>query len=490
MAAKLIFEESRTGRRAYSIPGVDVPIQPIDTLIPDKFQRTSAPRLPEVSENQAVRHYVNLSVKNHHVDKDFYPLGSCTMKYNPKVNEDMARLPGFAMLHPLQVEPKIQGALELMYRLDKMLCGIFGMAAVSLQPVAGSQGELAGLLIARKYHEQQGDIRTKVLIPDSAHGTNPASVRIAGFEAVPVASTERGRVDLDDLRSKLDTSVAAIMLTNPNTLGLFEDDIETIAALVHEQGGLLYMDGANLNALMGIARPGDMGFDIVHTNLHKTFSTPHGGGGPGSGPVGVVEKLIPYLPSPRIREQDGVYFLESPDDASIGRFHAFYGNFGMMVRAYTYIRMLGREGVAAVSRNAIINANYLRTLLQDVYPVPHPGPCMHEFVASGEFLRVHDIRTTDVAKRLLDFGFHAPTTYFPLIVKEALMIEPTECESREDLERFADAMLQIAKEAETDPDKLREAPVTTPVSRLQEAQAARNLDIRYTFDNADNDDVK
>lgn len=482
MPEPLLFEVSSPGRKAYTLPSLDVPEKDLAECIPPALLRRSPPRLPELSQLDVVRHFVRISTANHHIDKGFYPLGSCTMKYNPKVNEDVARLPGFAALHPLQPEETVQGALQLMYELERMLAEIGGMAAVSLQPAAGAHGELTGLMVIRAYHEDRGRKRKYVLIPDSAHGTNPASVRISGYQAVQIRSNEKGRVDLDDLERHLDADVAALMLTNPNTLGLFETDVEKMSALLHEAGALMYMDGANLNALLGIVRPGDMGIDVMHFNLHKTFSTPHGGGGPGSGPVGVSEKLVDFLPVPSIVEQDGRYRFDFDRPKSIGKVHSFYGNFGMMVRAYVYILMHGSKGLRRVSENALINANYLMALLKDQFTVPYPGSAMHEFVLSAENLRRYGLRTLDVAKRLLDFGFHAPTIYFPLIVREAMMIEPTETESRETLDAFATAMRRILHEAEESPELLKEAPHTTPVSRLDEVRAARELNVRYRFD--------
>jgi glycine dehydrogenase subunit 2 len=482
MPERLLFEDSSPGRKAYTLPPLDIPEKAPADLIPERFLRRRPPHLPEMSQLEVMRHFVRLSTLNHHIDKGFYPLGSCTMKYNPKVDEDVARYPGFAALHPLQPEETVQGALQLMHELEALLCEIGGMAAVSLQPAAGAHGELTGLIMIRAYHEDRGRKRRFVLIPDSAHGTNPASVRISGYQAVQIKSNQDGRVDLDDLQRHLNEDVAALMLTNPNTLGLFETDVEKISQLLHDAGALMYMDGANLNALLGIVRPGDMGIDVMHFNLHKTFSTPHGGGGPGAGPIGVSDRLVDFLPVPRIVEEDGTYRLDFDRPKSIGKVHSFYGNFGMMVRAYTYIRMHGAEGLRRVSENAVLNANYLMSLLKDHFKVPYPGSAMHEFVLSGENLREHGVRTLDLAKRLLDFGFHAPTIYFPLIVREAIMVEPTETESRETLEAFAEAMQRILREAEENPDLLKNAPHTTPVSRLDEVKAAKELNVRYHFE--------
>ncbi len=479
MREKLIFDLSREGRKGYSLSGNDCPEPPLESIIPSKFLRKAPADLPEVPESEVVRHFVRLSNLNHHVDKNMYPLGSCTMKYNPKINDYTSDLPGFSALHPLQPAATTQGALQLMYELAEMLREIAGMAAVTLQPAAGAHGELTGILLIKKYHEaQSGSKRHKLLVVDSAHGTNPASAALAGYEIISVKGNADGRTDLEDLKSKLDGDVAALMLTNPNTIGLFEKDIQQMAKMVHDNGSLLYMDGANMNALLGITRPGDMGFDVMHYNLHKTFSAPHGGGGPGSGPVGVSEKLVPYLPVPIIEKEGTIYKLSYDRPESIGRMMNFYGNFAVLVRAYTYIRMLGPDGLRRVSENAIINANYLLSLLLESYDLPYPKPVMHEFCLSGDRQKkAHGVRTLDIAKRLLDYGFHAPTIYFPLIVSEALMIEPTETESKETLDVFAEALLSIAREAETTPEVVLAAPVTTPVKRLDEAMASRQLNI-------------
>ena len=476
---KLLFEKSVSGRRSNYLPPLDVPEKPINELIPRKFQRQHDARLPELSELDVVRHFVRLSVLNHHINKGFYPLGSCTMKYNPVINEAQARLAGFSRVHPLQPESTVQGALELMYLLQELLKEISGMVDVSLQPAAGAHGELTGLMMIRKYHERRGKRRKYILIPDSAHGTNPASVTIAGYEAVQIPSNDRGCVDLEQFKAHLNEDVAGLMLTNPNTLGLFEEQVLEITRLLHEVDALAYMDGANLNALLGIARPGDMGFDVVHINLHKTFSTPHGGGGPGAGPVAVSHRLADYLPVPRIEKRDDHYTLNWDRPHSIGKISSFWGNFGVLVRAYTYIRMHGPEGLRRISENAIINANYLKTKIEKLFRVPYSGTCMHEFVATGEKLREYGLRTTDLAKRLLDFGMHAPTIYFPLIVREAMMIEPTETESKETLDTFATYMEQILQEAQETPETLRNAPHTTPVGRLDEVRAVKQLDINY-----------
>ncbi len=468
-----IFEKSKPGRRGFRIPESDCPAERIDLPNP----RRVPPGLPEVGEQDAVRHYMELAAKNYHVDKGIYPLGSCTMKYNPLVNEEAARLEGFAGLHPAQDDGEAQGALELMFRLERSLREITGMAAFTLQPAAGAHGELTGIMLARAYFLDRGEKRATVLIPDSAHGTNPASVAICGFKPKTVPSNERGLIDPATLEKEITGETAVLMLTLPNTLGLFERDIMEVVRIVHAKGALVYMDGANLNALMGIVRPGDIGVDVMHVNLHKTFSTPHGGGGPGSGPVGVAERLVPYLPGPRVTEAAGGYRLSAGGPKSIGRVHPYNGNFNVFVKAYAYIRAIGGEGVREVSRNAIINANYLLARLRAHYDLKYPGPCMHEFVLSARNLKRYDVRATDVVKRLLDYGLHAPTVYFPLIVEEALMIEPVETESKETLDRLADALAAIAGEAEKCPEKLHEAPVTTPVRRLDEANAARCPDL-------------
>ncbi len=429
--------------------------------------------LPEVSEPEVVRHFIALSILNHHVDKDLYPLGSCTMKYNPKVNEDVAAMRGFAALHPEQADEDVQGALEVIYTLEEKLCAITGMSAFSISTAAGAHGELLGMLIAKKHFSDRKEARRNVLVPDSAHGTNPASASLVGFESHPIPSSKNGEVDLDVLNRTLDAETAVVMLTVPNTLGIFESRIAEIVELAHDRGALCYMDGANLNALLGRARPGDMGFDIMHVNLHKTFSTPHGGGGPGAGPVGVTETLARLLPGPRVRREGGRFLFEGGDAASVGAVHSFYGNFGICLRALVYIARHGAEGLRRVSGAANLNANYLANALADVYPVPYGARCMHEFVASGEPFKKYSVRTLDIAKRLLDFGFHAPTVYFPLIVSEALMIEPTETESKETLDRFVAVMKQIAREAEEDPELLRTAPHHTPVRRLDEVTANR-----------------
>jgi len=475
----LIFERSKPGRIAYSLPAPDVPEVNVADAIPPHLLRRTPAELPEVSELDLIRHYTELSRRNHGIDIGFYPLGSCTMKYNPKVNEDVARLPGFTEVHPLQPEETVQGALALMWHLQEYLAEITGMDAVTLQPAAGAHGEWTGLMMIRAYYEARGEKRTKVLVPDSAHGTNPASATVAGLETVTVPSNERGLVDLEALKRLADENTAALMLTNPNTLGLFEEQIVEIAKIVHDVGGLLYYDGANANAIMGIARPGDMGFDVVHLNLHKTFTTPHGGGGPGAGPVGVKKALIPFLPVPVVVKEGDRYRLDYDRPQSIGRVKGFYGNFGMLVRAYAYIRTMGPDGLRQVAENAVLNANYLMRRLAPYFDLPYDRHCKHEFVLSGRRQKKLGVRTLDMAKRLLDFGFHPPTIYFPLIVDECLMIEPTETESKETLDAFADAMIQIAKEAEENPDIVLRAPHTTVVKRLDEVRAARKPILRW-----------
>ncbi|MCM8901510.1 aminomethyl-transferring glycine dehydrogenase subunit GcvPB [Caldicoprobacter algeriensis] len=476
----LIFEMSKSGRKAYSLPHCDVPQLALEEMVPRECLREEDARLPEVSEVDVVRHFTRLSQLNYGVDSGFYPLGSCTMKYNPKVNEDVAALAGFTQVHPLQPAETVQGCLEILYRMDRLLSEITGMDRFSLQPAAGAHGEMTGLMIIKAYHQHRGDVkRNKIIVPDSAHGTNPASAAMVGFDVVEVKSNDRGEVDLEALKAVVDDTTAGLMLTNPNTLGLFEGNILEIANIVHKAGGLLYYDGANMNAILGIARPGDMGFDVVHLNLHKTFSTPHGGGGPGSGPVGVKKELEPFLPVPMVGFKDGRYYLDYDRPLSIGRVKSFYGNFGVVVKAYAYIMSMGAEGLKRVSESAVLNANYLMERLKEHYLVPYNRRCMHEFVISAQRQKEKGVSALDIAKRLMDFGFHPPTMYFPLIVKEALMIEPTETESKETLDAFADALIEIAREVEEQPEKVKGAPHTTPVRRLDEAKAARNPVLRW-----------
>ncbi|MBC8311112.1 MAG: aminomethyl-transferring glycine dehydrogenase subunit GcvPB [Candidatus Marinimicrobia bacterium] len=478
--ASIIFDKSVKGRMGVKLPASEVPSLELNKNISPSLLREIPAELPEITEPEVVRHFVNLSTKNHHVDKDFYPLGSCTMKYNPKINDVIASMPGFAGLHPDQPEESAQGALQLMFELEQMMKKVTGMSRVTLQPSAGSQGEFVGILMMKKYHEKNGEDRKYIIIPETAHGTNPASVILGGFKTRQVKSDGRGRVDIEDLKSKVDSEVAGMMLTQPNTLGLFEDNIEEISSVIHGVGGLMYMDGANLNALVGLARSADMGFDITHINLHKTFSTPHGGGGPGAGPIGVVEKLVPFLPVPMIDKVDDKYTLDFGNDDSIGRIHTFFGNFGILVRAYVYIRTLGDDGLKDMTKMAILNANYLKARLEDKYDVPFSEGTLHEFVASGIKQKERGIKVLDIAKSLLDYGYHAPTIYFPINIPEAMMMEPTESETKTTLDSFVDALLEIDEKINTDPDSLKEAPITTPVRRLDETKANREPNLRWT----------
>ncbi|MEQ6375932.1 aminomethyl-transferring glycine dehydrogenase subunit GcvPB [Bacillaceae bacterium S4-13-56] len=477
----LLFERSQPGRIGYSLPEMDIPEIDLDGEFDDQFIRKTDPDLPEVSELQIMRHYTALSKRNHGVDSGFYPLGSCTMKYNPKMNEAVSRMEGFSHIHPYQPVSSVQGAMELLYDLQISLEEITGMHQVTLQPAAGAHGEWTGLMMIRAFHEANGDVnRTKVIVPDSAHGTNPASATVAGFDSITVNSDENGLVDLEHLKEVVGDDTAALMLTNPNTLGLFEEHILEMAEIVHNAGGKLYYDGANLNAILGYARPGDMGFDVVHLNLHKTFTGPHGGGGPGSGPVGVTEELVPFLPKPiLIKKENGEYWFDYDRPQSIGRVKPYYGNFGINVRAYTYIRTMGPDGLKMVSEYAVLNANYMMRKLEKAYDLPFKQHCKHEFVLSGKKQKKLGVRTLDIAKRLLDFNYHPPTIYFPLIVEEAMMIEPTETEAKETLDEFIDVMLQIAEEAENNPEIVQDAPHTTVVSRLDETTAARKPVLRY-----------
>ncbi|MBU0904328.1 MAG: aminomethyl-transferring glycine dehydrogenase subunit GcvPB [Firmicutes bacterium] len=479
----LIFEITKEGRVGYSLPELDIPEVDLTSLLPDGLLREELAELPEVSELDIMRHYTALSKRNHGVDSGFYPLGSCTMKYNPKINESVARFPGFANIHPLQDEETVQGAMELMYDLQEHLIEITGMDEVTLQPAAGAHGEWTALMMIRAFHEANGDTqRTKVIVPDSAHGTNPASATVAGFDTITVKSDENGLVDLEDLKRVVGDDTAALMLTNPNTLGLFEENILEMASIIHGVGGKLYYDGANLNAVMSKARPGDMGFDCVHLNLHKTFTGPHGGGGPGSGPVGVKKDLIPFLPKPVLVKTEEGYEFDYNRPKSIGRVKPFYGNFGINVRAYTYIRSMGPDGLKAITEYAVLNANYMMRRLQPHFDLPYDRHCKHEFVLSGRRQKKLGVRTLDMAKRLLDFGYHPPTIYFPLNVEEAMMIEPTETESKETLDAFIDAMIQIAKEVEETPEIVQQAPHTTVIKRLDETKAARTPVLRYKKD--------
>lgn len=476
---KLIFEVSRPGRQGYELPADRYGVDGLKE-IPASLLRETRPELPEVSELDAVRHYTNLSTKNFGVDTGFYPLGSCTMKYNPKINEELASMPSFAGLHPLQSAETVQGALELYYNLQNMLAEIAGLSEFTLNPYAGAHGELTGLMVMRQYHMSRNDRkRTKVIVPNSAHGTNPASAMVSGLEVVEVKSKENGRIDVEDLKPLLDDTVAGIMMTNPNTLGLFEPEILEIAELVHNAGGLLYYDGANLNPMLGKARPGDMGFDIMHINLHKTFSTPHGGGGPGSGPVGVRKGLENLLPNPRVvKKADGTFDVESGDE-SLGSISAFLGNFGVMMKAYAYILSLGRENMSKVGPMATLNANYIKESLKDDYLLPIPDACKHEFVFDGLKDKSTGVTTLNVAKRLLDYGFHAPTIYFPLLFHESMMIEPTETESKETIDDFIEVMHKVAKEARETPENVINAPLTTIISHPDETTAAKNPILSY-----------
>ena len=477
---KVIFELSSEGRKGYRLPNIDVPEVEPSELLPKNLLREDEIDLPEVSEVDVVRHYTALSNKNYTVDNGFYPLGSCTMKYNPKINEDIAALSGFSKIHPLQDENISQGALELMYDLKVRLCEITGLDDFTLQPAAGAHGEYTGLLIIKAYHEKRGDKkRTKIIVPDSAHGTNPASASVAGFDIVEINSGEDGRVSIEELKKVLNDEIAGLMLTNPSTLGLFEKDIKLISELVHEAGGLLYYDGANLNAIMGIARPGDMGFDVCHLNMHKTFSTPHGGGGPGSGPVGVKKHLAKFLPIPTLEKENDKFILDYNRPDSLGKIRSLYGNFGVMVKAYTYILTMGKDGLKAASQNAVLNANYIKESLRDYYNIGKDDICKHEVILSTLKENPHHIATLDIAKRLIDYGVHPPTVYFPLIIEEALMIEPTESESKETVDEFIDAMKKIAVEAKENPELLHEAPVNAPVRRLDQVKAARKPILKW-----------
>ena len=484
-ATQLLFEQSRPGCRAVVLPDCDVPRKPVAELLPPEALAADPPPLPELTEPDLVRHFVNLSTQNMSVDTHFYPLGSCTMKYNPKRNERLAGVPGFVDVHPYQPEESLQWLLELLYASQEMLAEISGLEAVSLQPAAGAHGEMTALLIAAAYFCDAGDRRSVVLIPDGAHGTNPASAAMAGFKAVEVKSTSAGLVDVDELAARLDEQVAVLMITNPNTLGLFEPEIARITEMVHEAGGLVYLDGANMNAILGITRPGDFGADMMHFNPHKTFSGPHGGGGPGAGPVAVTGKLAPYLPLPIVVRQGGRYRLDHDRPKSIGRVRSWFGNVGVLVRMYCYLRTLGPDGLRRAAEHAVLNANYLLSCVKRFLPVPYGERCMHEFVASASTLqRERDTSAMDVAKRLVDYGFHAPTVYFPLVVREAMMIEPTETETKNTLDAFAEALFRITDEP---PDLLHEAPHTTPISRPDEVRAARKPILCWSREKADDD---
>ncbi|MDR5682547.1 MAG: aminomethyl-transferring glycine dehydrogenase subunit GcvPB [Armatimonadota bacterium] len=476
----LIFELSTPGRRAHGVPEPDVPEVPLGDILPEVELRATPPALPEVNELDVVRHYTRLAHRNFSIDEGFYPLGSCTMKYNPKLHEEVARLPGFARLHPYAPDECVQGALQLLWELEEALAEISGMDRVTFQPAAGAHGELAGLLMIRAYFASRGERRTRVIVPDSAHGTNPATAAMAGYQVVTVRSDARGNMDVGALREAMDESVAAIMLTNPNTLGLFEEQVQALSEIAHAAGAQMYLDGANFNAMLGITRPGDQGFDVMHMNLHKTFSTPHGGGGPGAGAVGVRKHLEPFLPVPGVAREGDRYVWDYNRPHTIGKIRAFWGNFANLVRAYAYVRTLGGAGLRAVAEHAVLHANYLRCRLEPYFDMPYDRVCKHEFVASGARQKKRNgITTKDIAKRLLDYGFHAPTIYFPLIVDEAIMIEPTETESLQTMDAFAEAMIAIDREAQEDPELVRTAPHTTPVRRLDEVRAARELNLRW-----------
>lgn len=475
---EIIFEKSKSGTRGVKLPEAGIEFD-INKYISSDLIRQNNLNLPEVTELDVMRHFINLSRKNFSVDTVFYPLGSCTMKYNPKINELAANLDGFTNIHPMQDESTVQGALQLMYELQEQLKIITGLDAISLQPAAGAQGELAGMMIVKAYFEKKGEKRTKVIIPDSAHGTNPASAKMCGFDIVEIKSNSSGLVDINELKKVLNNDVAALMMTNPNTLGLFEENIQEISKLMHDAGALLYYDGANLNAIMGITNPGLMGFDIVHINLHKTFSTPHGGGGPGAGPIAVTRNLADYLPVPVITKLDNKYKLDYDLKNTIGKVKAFYGNFGVLVRAYTYILMMGRDGLKKVSEDAVLNANYLKEKLKDIYHLPYNRLCMHEFVFSADNQKTKGINALGIAKRMMDFDIHPPTVYFPLIVHEAMMIEPTETESKDTLDNFIDVMRKINTEIQNDFESVAKSPLQTPVSRVDETLAARQPNLRW-----------
>ena len=478
---KLIFELSKPGRKAYSLPALDVEEKALDSLIPAEFLADKELNFPEVSEVDVIRHYTNLSDKNYGLDKGFYPLGSCTMKYNPKINEDVAKYDGFANVHPLQSESTVQGSLQVMYELEKSLCEIAGMDKFTLHPAAGAHGEITGIMLIKAYHDKNKDTkRNKIIVPDSAHGTNPATAAMAGYSIVEIKSTKDGLVDLEALKAAVGEDTAGLMLTNPNTLGLYDRGVKEISRIVHEAGGLLYYDGANMNAIMGHARPGDMGFDAVHYNLHKTFATPHGGGGPGSGPVGCKDILAEFLPVPLVaKRDDGTYFLDYDVPDSIGKVKNFYGHFGVFLKAYTYILMMGNDGLKKASEMAVLNTNYIKEKLKDYYYLPIDTLAKHEVVFGGLKDTSGGVSTLDIAKRLLDYGYHPPTIYFPLIIDQALMIEPTESESKETIDGFIEAMIAIAEEASSDPELLKTAPHDTIVRRPDETKAARTPVVKY-----------
>ena len=475
----VIFSKSIEGKIGCTLPNADVPELKLSDYLSKSLIRANKANLPEVSEPEVMRHFVNLSIKNHHIDKDIFPLGSCTMKYNPKINEHIASLSQFSSAHPNKSDKFSQSAISIVYELEEMLKKITGMDAFTLQPSAGSQGEFVGLLLMRKYHELKNNNKNIVLIPESAHGTNPASVILAGYKPVELGTDDRGRVDMDDLKSKIDKNVAGMMLTQPNTLGLFEDQISEISDLIHEVDGIMYMDGANLNALIGLAKPADMGFDITHINVHKTFSTPHGGGGPGAGPIGVVDKLKDMLPYPLAKKNKDEYFWDYNIKNSIGKIHSYNGNFGILVRAFVYIKMLGEDGVKNMTKHAILNANYIKKCLSKAYDIPFSDGTLHEFVISALKQKNKGVKALDIAKALLDYGFYAPTIYFPTNIPESIMIEPTESEDKDTLDRFIEAMLEIDKNIDLDKEKIVSAPFNTPVSRLDETKANRELNLRW-----------
>lgn len=478
--SQLIFEKNVPGSNFFSLPDIDLTSPDASASLPEQFRRQSPATIPQLSEVEAVRHYTELSQRAYGVDNGFYPLGSCTMKYNPKINEWAARLPGFASIHPCQPEHTVQGALQLYYEMQEMLSEITGMDGFSLQPAAGAHGELAGVMIMKAYHNHRQDYaRTKMMVPDSAHGTNPATANVVGYEVIEIKSTPEGLIDLDDLRSKMSPQVAGLMLTNPNTLGLFEEEIQAVAQIVHQGGGLLYYDGANLNGIMGVARPGDMGFDVIHVNLHKTFSTPHGGGGPGSGPVGVKAPLLDFLPIPVAVKRGADYCFDYDRPLSIGKVKNFYGNFGVIVKAYAYIRALGAEGLTEACQHAVLNANYLRHQLRQSFNIPIDRLCKHEFVLNSKKQGQYGVNTMDIAKRLIDYGYHPPTVYFPLIVPEAMMIEPTETESKQRLDVFIEVMETIAREAADDPELVKHAPHHAVIKRVDEVTAARKPIVKW-----------
>ena len=479
MVEPLIRDYGSPGRKGYSLPELDIPAGELSDYLDQSLIREKPAGLPEVSEVDVVRHFTSLSQMNYGVDSGIYPLGSCTMKYNPKINEDIVRLEKLSQLHPYQEEEQVQGSLEMLYELKEYLAEISGMDQVSLQPASGAHGELTGLMIIKKYFEEKGEHRTKVIVSDSAHGTNPASAAMAGFQVVEIESNQKGMIDLAALREAVDQEVAALMLTNPNTLGIFEKDILEIAEIVHQAGGLLYYDGANMNAIMGYVRPGDMNFDVLHFNLHKTFSTPHGGGGPGAGPVGVKEFLSPYLPAPVLSKDQDRYYWDYNRPLSLGKVHAFYGNYGVMLKAYAYIRALGASGLKEATEHAVLNANYMKARLKDQFELPYQENSLHEFVLSGIRQKEKGVSTLNIAKRLLDYQQYAPTIYFPLVVKEALMIEPTETENIKTLDKFVETMKNISREIEEKPQLVKNAPHHTPVRKLDDVAAARNPDLRW-----------